>query len=150
MPPFGKSAGGMLTDRQISVIATGMESNWGSSATLAGLILPPYASSGPGNAAQGQKTFATSCARCHGTDGTGRAAAAGGVSTGSLVDPAYLALISDQGLRSIIIAGQTEQGAHDWRSYADRAIAGQEITDIVAWLASYRVATPGQPYQQRQ
>ena len=25
--------------------------------------------------------------------------------------------ISDQGLRSIILAGQTEQGPHDWRSY---------------------------------
>jgi cytochrome c oxidase cbb3-type subunit 3/ubiquinol-cytochrome c reductase cytochrome c subunit len=69
---------------------------------------------------------------------------------GSLVDPAYLALISDQGLRSLIIAGQPEDGMPDWRSdrtgAGSRAMTDKEVTDIVAWLASHRVATPGQPY----
>jgi cytochrome c oxidase cbb3-type subunit 3/ubiquinol-cytochrome c reductase cytochrome c subunit len=72
------------------------------------------------------------------------------IHTGSLVDPAYLALISDQGLRSLILAGQPQEGMPDWRS--DRTGAGslamtdQEVTGIVAWLASHRIATPGQPY----
>jgi cytochrome c oxidase cbb3-type subunit 3/ubiquinol-cytochrome c reductase cytochrome c subunit len=61
-------------------------------------------------------------------------------------------LISDQGLRSIILAGQTEQGPHDWRSYltgpSARAMTDQEVTDTVAWLASHRIANPGQIYQQ--
>ena len=74
----------------------------------------------------------------------------GKLHTGSLVDPAYLALISDQGLRSLIIAGQSGEGMPDWRSditgAGSRAMADQEVTDIVAWLASHRVASPGQPY----
>jgi mono/diheme cytochrome c family protein len=148
MPPFGKAAGGMLTDKQIAIIAKGMKQNWGIPDALP---VPPYASSGPGDPMQGQKTFATFCARCHGADGSG-AIAANGVVAGSLVDPAYLALISDQGLRSLIIVGQPEQGMPDWRSHMNgpgaRAMTNQEITDTVAWLASHRIATPGQPYKQ--
>jgi cytochrome c oxidase cbb3-type subunit 3/ubiquinol-cytochrome c reductase cytochrome c subunit len=163
MPPFGKAAGGMLTDRQIAIISQGMIQNWGSANTLAGFTPPAYASSAPGNPPQGQKAFAIYCAQCHGADGTGGtspsrqpagssvppALRAAPVRTGSLVDPAYLALISDQGLRSIILAGQTEQGAHDWRSYIPgHPMNDQEITDTVAWLASHRSQTPGQVYQQ--
>jgi cytochrome c oxidase cbb3-type subunit 3/ubiquinol-cytochrome c reductase cytochrome c subunit len=58
-------------------------------------------------------------------------------------------LISDQGLRSIILAGQTEQGAHDWRSYhPQHPMTDQDVADTVAWLTSHRVATPGQIYKQ--
>jgi mono/diheme cytochrome c family protein len=150
MPLFAKSKGGTLTDQQIAILAEGMQKNWGNSDALAGQTPPPYAASAPGDPVQGQKAFATYCARCHGTDGTG-ASIANGVTTGSLVDPAYLALISDQGLRSIILAGQTEQGPHDWRSYltgpAAHGMTDQEITDTVAWLVSHRIATPGQPYK---
>jgi cytochrome c oxidase cbb3-type subunit 3/ubiquinol-cytochrome c reductase cytochrome c subunit len=152
MPPFGKAPGGTLTDPQIAVIAEGMEQRWGRSDALAGQTAPPYASTSSGNAAQGQKTFATFCARCHGADATG-APVGNGVITGSLIDPAYLALISDQGLRSIILAGQTERGNHDWRSYMSgpgaRPMTDQEVTDTVAWLGSHRIATPGQPYRER-
>jgi len=74
-----------------------------------------------------------------------------GVATGPLVDPAYLALISDQGLRSIVISGQPEQGMPDWRHHSAGPVAHsmseQEITDVIAWLTSHRIATPGQPYQ---
>ena len=72
----------------------------------------------------------------------------GKLRTGSLVDPAYLALISDQGLRSLIIAGQPGEGMPDWRSdingAGSRAMTDQEVTDIVAWLgvASGCVAGP--------
>jgi cytochrome c oxidase cbb3-type subunit 3/ubiquinol-cytochrome c reductase cytochrome c subunit len=151
MPPFAKTAGGMLTDQQIAVLAQGMEQAWGNPAVLAGQTPPAYAAVTTGDAAQGQKTFATFCARCHGADATG-ASIGNRVATGSLVDPSYLALITDQGLRSIILAGQTEQGPHDWRSYLTRsgarAITDQEVTDTVAWLASRRTATPGQVYKQ--
>jgi mono/diheme cytochrome c family protein len=150
MPPFSKAAGGMLTDRQIGVLAAGMESAWGSPAALAGTTPPVYASNAPGDSARGEKAFVTFCAQCHGVDGTG-GKSPHGESLGSLVDPAYLALISDQGLRSIILAGQTEKGPHDWRSYfiePPLTMTDQEITDIVAWLASNRITTPGQPYQQ--
>jgi len=148
MPAFAKSSGGMLTDQQIAILSRQMVQRWGRPDALAGQTAPPFASSGAGNPAQGEKAFATFCARCHGADGTG--ASVNGVSTGSLVDPSYLALITDQGLRSMILAGQTEQGAHDWRSYVSgHPMTDQEITDTVAWLVSHRIATPGQPYAQR-
>jgi mono/diheme cytochrome c family protein len=147
MPPFGKAAGGMLTDQQIQALTNGMISAWGTPSAFAGQTLPTYTSSAPGNPAQGEKSFATFCARCHGADGTG--AKVNGSTTGSLVDTSYLALISDQGLRSIIAAGQTEQGTHTWRSYVGgHPMTDQEIADVVAWLNSHRSATPGQVYQQ--
>jgi cytochrome c oxidase cbb3-type subunit 3/ubiquinol-cytochrome c reductase cytochrome c subunit len=151
MPPFSKAAGGMLTDKQIAILAEGMKQNWGSPDALAGQVPPPYASNAPGDPAQGQKTFVTFCARCHGADGTG-ATVGNGLVTGPLVDPAYLALISDQGLRTLIIVGQPEQGMPNWLSHMSglgaRPMTNQEITDTVAWLASRRIATPGQPYKQ--
>jgi cytochrome c oxidase cbb3-type subunit 3/ubiquinol-cytochrome c reductase cytochrome c subunit len=148
MPPFARSKGGMLTDNQIAILAVGAEQNWSNSSALAGTTPPTYATDAPGNSAQGQHVFATDCAQCHGADGTGGKAPSGAV-LGSLLDPSYLALISDQGLRSVIIAGQTEHGAHDWRSYRPQhPMTNQEIADTVAWLVSHRTATPGQVYQQ--
>lgn len=150
MPPFGKPSGGMLTDQQISILAHGLSSAWGKPDVLAGQTAPSYASKGTGDAAHGQKVFVASCARCHGEDGSGLTG--GKMHTGSLVDPAYLALISDQGLRSILIAGIPEQGMPDWRNGQSgpeaHPLSEQDITDTVAWLVSHRIATPGQPYQQ--
>jgi mono/diheme cytochrome c family protein len=154
MPGFGKAAGGMLTERQISILAQGMVSSWGKLAELAGQTPPPYASSARGDAARGNSAYMTYCSSCHGVEGSGASA---GLRTaqrnaGSLVDPAYLALISDQGLRSIIIAGQPGQGMPDWRGHSNgsqaHALSDQEVTDIVTWLATHRVTAPGQPYQQ--
>ena len=151
MPPFGRSKGGMLTDAQISVIADGMQQAWGNASALGGQTPPAYSNTGTGNAANGQKAFATYCAQCHGVDGASGKLPSG-QSLGSLVDPAYLALVSDQGLRSIILAGQFDKTPHDWRSYPvsggapAKPITDQDVTDIVAWLASQRIATPGQPY----
>jgi mono/diheme cytochrome c family protein len=148
MPAFAKSQGGMLTDQQIMALAQGMESAWAKPAVLQGQSALPYASRSSGDPIQGQQAFTTFCASCHGSDGTGLKRKE--ASTGSLVDPAYLALISDQGLRSLIIAGQPEDGMPDWRSdttgAGSRPMTDKEITDIVAWLASHRVAAPGQPY----
>ncbi len=148
MPAFAKSQGGMLTDQQIEILAQGVESKWGKGNALVGQTAPPYVSGSAGDVAQGQKAFATFCAGCHGVDGTG--VSGGKLHTGSLVDPAYLALISDQGLRSLIVAGQPDEGMPDWRSDitgpGSRAMTDQEITDVVAWLASHRIAAPGQPY----
>jgi cytochrome c oxidase cbb3-type subunit 3/ubiquinol-cytochrome c reductase cytochrome c subunit len=154
MPPFGKAKGGMLTDQQISVLVQGMEQNWTTSVVVqlvggTGTPTPHYAATTLGDPTRGQKAFGTYCAQCHGANATG-AHLDNNITTGSLVDPSYLALISDQGLRSIILAGQTEQGPHDWRSYTPgHPMTDQEIADTVAWLTSHRIATPGQPYQQR-
>jgi mono/diheme cytochrome c family protein len=146
MPAFAESQGGMLTDQQIAVLADGLESTWGKANALGGQSAPSYAGTSAGDPTQGQAAFTTFCAGCHGADGTGLTRK----QTGSLVDPAYLALISDQGLRSLILAGKPYDGMPDWRSHitgeGPRAMTDKEITDVVAWLASHRVAAPGQPY----
>src|SRR5262249_54070198 len=65
----------------------------------------------------------------------------------SIVDDSYLALVSDQNLRTTVIAGRPDLGHPDWRHDApDRAMTSQEVTDVVAWLVAQRKPNPGQPY----
>ena len=149
MPAFARSAGGTLTDQQVTALVQGIIHQWGAPDLLAGKNPPPYAATAQGDAVRGQQTFAVFCARCHGETGAGgnmkdRNGSSNRV--GSIVDPAYLALISDQGLRSITIAGRPDDGMPDWRSDTAEPLTDQQITDIVTWLASKRIANPGQPY----
>jgi mono/diheme cytochrome c family protein len=152
MPPFAESNGGALTAQQIHALAQGMIQNWSRPSLLAGQTPPSYASTSAGDATQGQKVFATFCARCHGADGMGQESLPGskGAATGSLVNSSYLALVSDQSLRSAIVSGNPEQGMPDWRQDLPgdqrSTLTDQEITDIVAWLATHRTSAPGQPY----
>lgn len=150
MPAFAKSAGGMLTDDQVSVLAQGIVKQWGNSSLFAGQNLPPYQATSPGNAEHGFETYSVFCARCHGANGEGGPADGNAHSSkgklGSIVDPSYLALISDQNLRSIVIAGRPDEGKPDWRRDGPQPMTDQQITDVLAWLASKRVANPGQPY----
>ena len=146
MPPFAKSSGGMLTDRQVTALAQGILQQWGKPNLLTGQNPPSYLATLPSNAERGQQAFTTSCARCHGATGEG---SSGKPRLGSIVDASYLALISDQNLRNITIAGRPDEGMPDWRSAASQPLTDQQITDIVAWLASKRTANPGQPYQMK-
>ena len=155
MPAFAKSAGGMLTDDQVSVLAQGIVKQWGNSSLFAGQNLPPYQATSPGNAEHGFETYSVFCARCHGANGEGGPADGNAHSSkgklGSIVDPSYLALISDQNLRSIVIAGRPDEAMPDWRNDVPQSMPAnpmtdQQITDILAWMASKRVANPGQPY----
>jgi mono/diheme cytochrome c family protein len=148
MPPFAKSAGGMLTDQQVNVLAHGTMQQWSKPGLLAGLSIPQYRSTLAGDVARGQQAFGIYCARCHGTAGEGSAAdgKSGTGKIGSIVDGSYLALISDQGLRSIMIAGRPDESMPDWRTDAAQPMTDQQITDIVVWLASKRTINPGQPY----
>ncbi|NYF80087.1 c-type cytochrome [Granulicella arctica] len=149
MPPFAKNAGGMLTDQQVFALAQGVVRRWGTPNLLAGKNPPPYIATQPGDSTRGQQTFTTFCARCHGAIGEGAPddPKTGVRKLGSIVDPSYLALISDQDLRIIIIAGLPDRGMPDWRTdSAVRPLTDQQITDIVSWLASQHVVNPGQPY----
>jgi cytochrome c oxidase cbb3-type subunit 3 len=139
MPAFAQSAGGMLTDKQIDALVRGIRS-WAESGPLDG-DPPAYSSSAPGDPQRGAKVYQTFCSSCHGADGTG------GKRAHSIVDGSYLALVSDQHLRTTVIAGRPELGAPDWRNNVPgRPMSDQEITDVVAWLASHRANNPGQPY----
>ncbi|HET6900493.1 MAG TPA: c-type cytochrome [Vicinamibacteria bacterium] len=140
MPAFAQKTGGMLTDAQIDAIASGIGS-WRRPAGLEGANPPPRVATSAGDAHRGQETFGTYCASCHGAHGEG------GAKASSITSDSFLALVSDQGLRTVVIAGRADLGAPDWRGYVPgRPMSDQEVTDVVAWLASQRVPSPGQPY----
>jgi cytochrome c oxidase cbb3-type subunit 3/ubiquinol-cytochrome c reductase cytochrome c subunit len=62
-----------------------------------------------------------------------------------VVDPTFLALLSDQSLRTIIIAGRPDLGQPDWRGdIPGHPLSDQEITDVVAWISGHRAPVPGQ------
>jgi mono/diheme cytochrome c family protein len=150
MPAFARSRGGTLTDQQIDVLVHGMTQQWTDLQTLKQQGLPPYKASSPGNVADGQRDFQTFCASCHGATGQGYSQPHDGKGkTGSIVDAAYLDLVSNQSLRSVIIAGRRDQAMPDWRGDAATAMTDRQITDIVAWLVSQRSENPGQPYPVR-
>lgn len=131
MPPFVQSAGGSLTDQQIEILIAGIRKSWAGAADAAAGA-PPYSSSTPGDSNNGAQVYAANCQSCHGADGKGGTA-------GSIVDPSYLALVSDQYLRTVVIAGRPELGHPDWKNTAaGQPLTPQQVSDIVAWLASKR------------
>jgi mono/diheme cytochrome c family protein len=140
MPAFAKSAGGMLTDQQIDAIVAGIRS-WSKPDVLRGESLPPYSAQVPADPGHGAEVYATYCSDCHGQNGQG------GTKASSIVDGSYLSLVSDQNLRTVVIAGRPELGAPDWRNnIPGRPMSSQEITDVVAWLAAQRPQFPAEPY----
>ncbi len=131
MPPFAQSAGGYLSDVQVAILIDGMRQRWKSGAPLKGA--PPYAAAG-GDRERGAQVFVQACASCHGPDAKG-----GPKAPGSIVAPSYLELVSDQALRTLVIAGRRDLGHPDWREYAPgRPLTAQEIADVVAWLGARR------------
>ena len=133
MSAFAQKEGGMLTDEQITSIIRGIRERWSKPDALGGDVAPPYATKLPGDALQGQAVYESYCSSCHGAGG------GGGPKAGSIVDKAYLSLITDQGLRTIVITGRPDFNAPDWRNnVAGHPMSDQEITDVVAWLASQR------------
>src|SRR5467141_2206561 len=140
MPAFAQSAGGMLTDKQIDALVRGIRS-WEKPDALGNLAPPSYVAQGLGDPQRGADAYRTYCSSCHGADGRG------GSKASSIVNGSYLTLVSDQELRTIVIAGRPELGAPDWRGDVEgRPMSAQEISDVVAWLSSNRTQFPGQPY----
>jgi cytochrome c oxidase cbb3-type subunit III len=141
MPAFAESAGGMLTNKQIDEIANGIRTRWSRQGVLDATSPPSYAPKSAGNTQRGEPVFKTYCESCHGLGGRG------GPKGSAITNDSFLALVSDQGLRTIVITGRPELGAPDWRgNVPGRPMSDQEVTDVVAWLASRRVQSPGQPY----
>ena len=143
MTPFAKSAGGQLSDKQIEVIVSGIRS-WARPDQFTAVSLPPYKADTPGNPKSGAAVYGTFCASCHGENGKG------GQKASAIVDGSYLALVSDQNLRSIVIAGWPSINAPDWRNdLPNNPLSPQQISDVVAWLVAQRSQFPGQPYPSR-
>ena len=139
MSAFAQKEGGMLTDEQVNAIIRGIRERWSKPNVLAGVAAPPYAAKTHGNPQQGEAVYATFCASCHGTG------VKGGAKAGSVTGGAYLSLISDQGLRTIVIAGRPDFDAPDWRNnVAGHPMTDQQISDVVAWLSAQRPTRPTQ------
>lgn len=133
MAAFAQSEGGMLTSKQVDAVVQGMRQRWAKPEILQGVTAPPYAAKSAGNAQAGAAAFGTFCASCHGADGKGSA------KVGSIVDPSYLSLVSDQGLRTVTITGRPDFNAPDWRNNVPgHPMSDQQITDVVAWLSAQR------------
>jgi cytochrome c oxidase cbb3-type subunit 3/ubiquinol-cytochrome c reductase cytochrome c subunit len=140
MPAFAISEGGTLTDEQIGTLVGEMRSRWARPQEVTGVTLPSYAAAS-GDAQRGAAAFTAACASCHGADGKG------GASKGSIVDPSYLALVSDQSLRTTVVAGRTDLGMPDFRGgKGGTPMTSVQIADVVAWLGARRTAFPGRPY----
>jgi cytochrome c oxidase cbb3-type subunit III len=140
MPAFARSAGGMLTDKQVDLIVQGVRERYSKPKVLAGATPPPYASTEPGDASRGAAVYDSFCASCHGTAGKGGKAS-------SIVDGSFLALMTDQTLRTLVIVGRPDLGAPDWRNnIPNKPMTSQEISDVVAWLSLQRPRFAGRPY----
>jgi len=128
MQGFAQKAGGMLTDAQVAILVHGIRS-WAKPGAFENDKLPAYAATASGNTARGKNLFASTCSPCHGTDGRGARA---------IADSSYLALVSDQHLRTVTITGMPQFGMPDWRSH-DKPLSDADVSDIVAWLAAQRM-----------
>ena len=132
MPAFAQQSGGLLTDEQVNAIVRGIRA-WSTPDALDGADPPPYAAPVPGDPKRGEAAFAVYCSSCHGAGGRG------GGRAGAIVDRSYLALVSDQGLRTHVIVGRPELGAPDWRGdVLGKPMSPEDITDVVAWLTANR------------
>src|SRR5581483_9566076 len=113
MPAFSQEQGGPLTLQQVEALIRGMRKEWSGKVTHT-KPLPVYrvadakleGGASPSKEA-GAKVFAQTCALCHGENG----------GAGAINDPAFLALISDQALRRIVITGRPDLGMPDYASH---------------------------------
>jgi mono/diheme cytochrome c family protein len=141
MPAFAQHSGGMLTDDQINAIIGGIRARWAKPDVLHGADAPPYAEQGHGDPKRGAIVYGIYCSSCHGAGGRG------GERASSIVDGSYLALVSDQNLRTTVIVGRPELGAPDWRGdVPGKPLSPADVSDVVAWLAAQRPPFPGEPY----
>jgi cytochrome c oxidase cbb3-type subunit 3 len=134
MPAFGESADGFLTPLQVDVLVAGMRARWEQN-DHGTADMPPYSSSTVGNVEHGQDTFRASCSSCHQQERQ------------RITNASYLSLVSDQSLRSIVIAGRPDLGHPDWNQVRHgQPLTDQDVSDVISYLHSLRSDTPGQPY----
>lgn len=135
MPPWAVSQGGPLSDKQVDALVDGIEKNWSKPVTPPPGGFPPYAATAQGDPVNGKKLYGRSCFMCHGR----------GAPVGVIADPTYLALASNQLLRTAIIEGWPALGMPDYRNLnLGKALSDQDITDVVAYLSSLRPTPPSE------
>jgi len=169
MPAFAAENGGALTPNQIQVLVweikgitykvvkddagdartvrvvrdpAGASPKWGP-VQAAPKATPPYLASEPTsipNSAKCEQTrktvFARACGDCHGDRGQGG-------SYGAINDRAFLALISDQALRRLIVTGRSDlempnYAGADGRSDNFKPLTSSNVDDLVELLRFWR------------
>jgi mono/diheme cytochrome c family protein len=136
MPAFARDRGGPLTAAQVQVLAEGIKARWGGVAPTGEPppYLPPQET---GDKDRGAKVFALACSACHGDLGQGAEQA------GAVNDSTFLALISDQTLRRVVITGRGDLGMPvysdpNWRSPEFKPLTSADVNDLVALLRYWR------------
>jgi mono/diheme cytochrome c family protein len=140
MPAFALDEGGPLTSAQVDALAEGLKKHF-KPARLKGNV-PSYLYKEGGSPDRGAEVFDRACAMCHGDDGKG------GEMAGAIYDPDFLALVSNQLLRRLAITGRPDFGMPGYGPAAGREkdfepLTDAEVTDLVAFLASWRTASGG-------
>lgn len=146
MPAFARSAGGALTDEQISIIMLGVRERWAKAVDIPREMIPDYLAPADGKAGNsqqnveaGKQVFAKACAGCHGERGEG------GEMAGPLRNASFLSLISDQALRRIVITGRPDLEMPNFVALGKtlndgKPLTNEQIADVVALLASWRTS----------
>jgi mono/diheme cytochrome c family protein len=134
MPAFARENAGPLTKKQIAILVHGLKGEWGPKQWQE--KTPPYRDDTPGNKEAGMKVFQMACANCHGHEGQGGKG-------GAINQQPFLALVSDEFLRRIVITGRSDLGMpayNDSKGRSDefKPLTSKEINDVVAYLASWR------------
>lgn len=153
MPGFSHEVGGPLTDEQVQVLVRGIRTEWGRAAGPSG-PLPTYevgevtSPLSADHRKQAESLFARVCANCHGDQGRGLEL--DGRIDNAINVPAFLALMSDQALRRIIITGRSDLGMPNFaeskgRGRAFQRLSKEEIQELVSLLADWRRAGSSSP-----
>jgi cytochrome c oxidase cbb3-type subunit 3/ubiquinol-cytochrome c reductase cytochrome c subunit len=161
MPPFAHAGGGPLTAIQVQVLVheikgipyridggktlvadpKGITPRWGIP-PAAPVTAPPYLlPEASGNEAQGAKLFTRACASCHGEQGAGVSLA--GQLRNRINEPAFLALVSNQALRRIMITGRHDLNMPSYAESQGRGkdfapLTSTDLADLNALLSSWR------------
>lgn len=138
MPAWAVSSGGPLNDKQIDALVNGIFDNWGKGAGNLQPKPPAYEQpANGGNATHGKQLFARDCFMCHGK----------GARVGPVTEVPYLALVSNQMVRTSIVVGRPDLGMPDYRFLnMGKPLSDSDVTDLVAYIVSQRPpeATPTQ------
>jgi cytochrome c oxidase cbb3-type subunit 3 len=159
MPAFAVEQGGTLTAEQIQIIAKGVKTELPAAKTDDGQATYAEATIGQPDlmpspslqlersvSAQATALFMRAGSECHGPNGAG--GETGYASGGAINDRAFLALISDQALRRIIITGRHDLGMPNYAQTDGRPddfkpLTSEEIDELVALLAAWRRGNAG-------
>ena len=131
MPAWALKQGGPLTDEQVTVVVDGIYSNWAKPQNYKSATLLPYAATADGDAVHGKRLFFRSCLGCH---------IKGGLA-GPITERSYASLVSNQYVRSSIVAGRPDLGMPNYTVLgAGKPLSDGDVNDLTAYVASFRPA----------